>query len=256
MKELFQSNKFLINVSRFEERLDDLSCTLSPLVEKGISREGDKLILATIAALKSCVEDTRDQGFLILEEVIGASQNPGHLKAWLDDFDSQIRLMEPDPYWILLTHSVTKGKEINGIMSQMWDNIENVAECARFYINKYEVTNELADNSQDELKTSTEDIPVRRQLRHKAGDFSRLIQYGNKKKLLKRLHQLIDGQSGANVGSVIRKAIDEGYLRNEPTKADFESEFRLIGSWQAIHNYFHFEADNGKLIRAERIVIF
>lgn len=249
MNEFFLSNRFLINVSRFEERLDDLSCTLSPLVEKGISREGDKLILATIAALKSSVEDTRDQGFLILEEVIGASQNPDHLKAWLDDFDSQIRLMEPNPYWILLTHSVTRGEEINGIISQMWDNIENVAECARFYINKYEVTNELADNSQDEF-------PVRRQSRHKAGDFSRLIQYGNKKKLLKRLHQLIDGQSGANVGSVIRKAIDEGYLRNEPTKADFESEFRLIGSWQAIHNYFHFEADNGKLIRAERIVIF
>lgn len=85
--------------------------------------------------------------------------------------------------------------------------------------------------------------------------FSDLIQYQDKDALLKRLHFLIDGKSGADVGAVLLKAQQQGYLTECPTRAEYESEFSLVGSWQAIHNYMN-PGNSNALVKANKIIIF
>ena len=260
MKVFLKSNRFCISVAKFNERLDDLRLLLSPFLEKGIVNGGeeDKIISDTIDELRTIIDETENKGNEIMEEVIEASPDelsfPNQLKIWLEDFDGQIgNPLKPDLYWVSLTHSATKGKMINSLISRMWDNIENVAECVRYYANKYDVN---IDENTTESGTIVDSEPCKIEKPKNSPSFRDLIQYEDTDALLKRLHVLIDGKGGAGVGSVIRKAIDDGYLMDEPKKAEFESEFDLKGSWQAIHNYFHFEGDNNKLIKASRIVIF
>lgn len=85
--------------------------------------------------------------------------------------------------------------------------------------------------------------------------FRNIIQYENKEKLLKRLHSLIDGKWGADVGSVLLSARLNNYLTRNPTQAEFKSEFELIGTWSAITNYMNDNNQNA-LDRANKIVIF
>ena len=89
----------------------------------------------------------------------------------------------------------------------------------------------------------------------KSQNFTDVVQYGDKEKLLERLHQLIDNKRGADVGAVLLKARLDNYITRNPTRKEFESEFELIGSWSAISNYM---SDNNRnaLDRANRIVIF
>ena len=91
--------------------------------------------------------------------------------------------------------------------------------------------------------------------KHSTPNFLHLILHPEPKKLLKRLHQLIDGKSGAAVGAVLLRAQQKGYLSDVPTKMEFESEFTLIGKWNAIHNYMN---DNNEkaLAKANKIIIF
>lgn len=85
-------------------------------------------------------------------------------------------------------------------------------------------------------------------------NFSDIIQYSDKEKLLKRLHELIDGRSGADVGCIILSAKLNNYIIRNPTRKEFESEFEIIGSWTAITNYF--SESNNALDRANKIVLF
>lgn len=85
-------------------------------------------------------------------------------------------------------------------------------------------------------------------------NFSDIIQYPDKEKLLKRLHELIDGRSGADVGCIILSAKLNNYIIRNPTRKEFESEFEIIGSWTAITNYF--SESNNALDRANKIVLF
>lgn len=86
-------------------------------------------------------------------------------------------------------------------------------------------------------------------------DFRHLIQHPNPDKLLKRLHTLIDGRGGADVGCVLMKCIQENYLLRNPTRAEFCAEFQLRGTWSAIHNYLDDNNENA-LARANKTVIF
>lgn len=91
--------------------------------------------------------------------------------------------------------------------------------------------------------------------KHSTPKFLHLILHPEPKKLLKRLHQLIDGKRGAAVGAVLMRAQQKGYLIKVPTQAEFESAFTLIGGWTAIHNYMN---DNNEkaLAKANKIIIF
>lgn len=90
----------------------------------------------------------------------------------------------------------------------------------------------------------------------KSSKFRDIIQYSDKDKLLKRLHELIDGKSGADVGAVLLNAyFIKPYLTRRPKKKEFESEFELIGSWSAISNYMS-ENNQNAIDLANKIVIF
>lgn len=91
----------------------------------------------------------------------------------------------------------------------------------------------------------------------KIATFADLIQHQDKEKILSRLHELIDGRGGSDVGSILAKAIWDGYLKREPTQEEYKSEFNLIGSWEGIRKYFAgFKDDDKKLQRALDIIIF
>ena len=91
--------------------------------------------------------------------------------------------------------------------------------------------------------------------KHSTPNFLHLILHTEPKKLLERLHRLIDGKSGAAVGAVVLRAQQKGYLIKVPTQAEFRSEFALVGKWNAIHNYMN---DNNEkaLAKANKIIIF
>ena len=86
-------------------------------------------------------------------------------------------------------------------------------------------------------------------------NFADIIQYPDKQKLLERLHYLIDGKRGAEVGAVLLKAQQDGLLTRIPRRTEFESEFDLIGGWSAIHNYMN-DNNLNALEKANKIIIF
>lgn len=90
----------------------------------------------------------------------------------------------------------------------------------------------------------------------KKHSFDNIIQYRDKEELKKRLHELIDGKSGKDVGIVLARAKTvDGYLTRFPTQKEYESEFELNGSWQSISNYFY-KDDNTTLGSVNSIIIF
>lgn len=91
--------------------------------------------------------------------------------------------------------------------------------------------------------------------KHSTPNFLHLILHSEPKKLLERLHQLIDRKSGAEVGAVLLHAQQKGYLSDVPTQAEFESEFALVGKWNAIHNYMN-DNSTKALAKANKIIIF
>ena len=87
--------------------------------------------------------------------------------------------------------------------------------------------------------------------------FLDIIQYEDKEKLLKRLHFLIDGKGGRDVGFVfVRAKFIDHFITRYPTEEEYESEFKLIGTWSGISNYFYKEEENKVLSSAYDIVIF
>jgi len=85
--------------------------------------------------------------------------------------------------------------------------------------------------------------------------FYDIVQHEDPDKLVERLHQLIDGRRGADVGCVLLKCLLDGYITRKPKQREFESEFTLIGGWTAIHNYMNDNNENA-LDRANKIIIF
>ena len=85
--------------------------------------------------------------------------------------------------------------------------------------------------------------------------FHDIVQHEDPDKLVERLHQLIDGRKGADVGCVLLKCWQDGYLTRRPKQKEFESEFSLIGGWNAIHKYMDDNNENA-LDRANKIIIF
>lgn len=90
----------------------------------------------------------------------------------------------------------------------------------------------------------------------KKSQFSDLIQYENKEALLERLHFLIDGKGGVDAAAIIVRATDiDKYLLRYPKQKEYESEFTLIGSWEAIRKNLC-EPDNNMMDRLKNVIIF
>lgn len=89
----------------------------------------------------------------------------------------------------------------------------------------------------------------------KQPSFRSIIQYEDKERLLGRLHKLIDGKQGADVGAVLLKAKKEKYLTKCPNEKEYISEFTLVGSWAAIKKYLNTNTPTAEG-NADNIVIF
>ena len=119
-----------------------------------------------------------------------------------------------------------------------------------------EETTETEEKSETEAVTETEaETETETEEENRKSLFCNIIQYEDPQALLKRLHQLIDGKKGADVGCVLLKCKQDGYIPRNPTQAEFKSEFALKGTWQAIHNYLN-EDDMNALDRANKVIIF
>ena len=97
--------------------------------------------------------------------------------------------------------------------------------------------------------------PPPRQQGGQQPSFRHIIAHHQPEALLERLHQLIDGRRGADVGSVLLKCLLDGYIGRRPTQREFEEEFQLIGGWRAIHKYMDDNNENA-LIRSNKVIIF
>lgn len=62
----------------------------------------------------------------------------------------------------------------------------------------------------------------------KQPSFRSIIQYEDKERLLGRLHKLIDGKQGADVGAVLLKAKKEKYLTKCPNERSMSANLPLL----------------------------
>lgn len=195
-----------------------------------------------------------------------------------DKTSSKEELMRQGPYnckdtWVINGSIITDSLLWRGLtefgrnIPELWDInniIERASEVRAMYMGAMAAcpqTNGEAPKS-DERTTKRQATDEAENKRKKANkpqpDFKTVIQPINdksEKEILARLHKLIDGKSGADVGSVLLAALQEGYLARKPARGEYEAEFSLIGSWSAIWNYMDDNNVNA-LVRANKIIIF
>lgn len=68
--------------------------------------------------------------------------------------------------------------------------------------------------------------------------FETLIMQQNKEKVLKRLHDLVDGHKGRRVALVMRVCVKLGII-SHPTWTPIEHEFKNIGKSKGFYKYFN-----------------
>lgn len=100
--------------------------------------------------------------------------------------------------------------------------------------------------SEEEIKMTDEQKEV---------SFHHLIQYPESDKFLQRLHQLIDGSKGADVGCVLLHCKQNNWLKRVPTEREFCSEFNLLGKWKSVQKYMN-ENNLNALSRANQVMFF
>lgn len=128
-------------------------------------------------------------------------------------------------------------------------------ECTILLIDFFEIVPKMINAIDSIFQVSTKENDTKNSEHLYTPSFTNIIQYSDKNKILKRLHQLIDGHKGADVGATLLKAQLDGYLTRIPTQSEFKSEFNLIGGWSAVHNYMSDNNQNA-LEKANRIIIF
>lgn len=100
-----------------------------------------------------------------------------------------------------------------------------------------------------------EHTAVNQTANEKTHSFRSIVQYPDADELIARLHQLIDGSQGADVGCVLLHCKLHNYLKRTPTLQEFRSEFQLMGTWKSIQKYMN-ENNLNALGRANSIIVF
>lgn len=114
---------------------------------------------------------------------------------------------------------------------------------------------EMNDSTFTDLLKDLQHIKGNKPGKRAKKDFRSLIQYEDKDKLLKRLHVLIDGKGGSDVGAVLLHCLLQKYISRIPTQPEFESEFELIGTWRSIRYYVDDTNESAKY-KAQNVQIF
>ena len=103
------------------------------------------------------------------------------------------------------------------------------------------------------VKSAIDGEDVVKENRCKNKSFSSVIQAEDKTAFLQRLHKVIDGKNGKDVAAALYQAKKEGYITRYPTKAEYEAEFTLIGSWQGIWKHLDKGDSNDMLIAGSAV---
>ena len=117
-----------------------------------------------------------------------------------------------NPYWILS----------DGKASPRWDGVTGYFRSLDYSCKEFL---KIADYYRCNNKQTTYPTKQTKLLSIQKSDFRNIIQYEDKEKLLNRLHFLIGGKRGADVGAILLQAKVEGYLMRTPNRAEFENEF-------------------------------
>ena len=119
----------------------------------------------------------------------------------------------------------------------------------------YDVEMFIIEYCQQEGKNTKK---TRIQKKDKNTDFRNCIQCRDKEGLINRLHELIDGKQGRDVGYVLLKCRIDGLITRNPTGAEMEIEFPSVIYDSSVRNYLTEDSlsDNGKVVKAGQIVIF
>ncbi len=186
------------------------------------------------------------------------------IEEWLDEYlfsdaDLSVDCKKRILRLALNTDGVDEGKRerLNQVLAQLEQEITKTHQGVK---QADRTSNTIEKETQNHAKQKN-DSHQQRQAKKKS--FTDIIQYKeegltdaeSKAKVLNRLHELIDGKRGAKVGATLLKAQQDGLLITCPTQAEFEDEFKLIGTWQAIHNYMSDNNPNA-LELAYKIIIF
>ena len=148
-----------------------------------------------------------------------------------------------NPYWILS----------DGKASPRWDGVTGYFRSLDYSCKEFL---KIADYYRCNNKQTTYTTKQTKLLSIQKSDFRNIIQYEDKEKLLNRLHFLIGGKRGADVGAILLQAKVEGYLMRTPNRAEFENEFGKLtddenstakSKWEAIRKYL--DSENSTAIK-------
>lgn len=157
----------------------------------------------------------------------------------VEDYDSDRELAKMRQY----------AKKVNSLDTEMqkWEK-----DFSRLI---YDVEMFIIEYCQQEGKNTKK---TRTQKKDKNTDFRNCIQCKDKEKLIERLHELIDGKQGCDVGYVLLKCRIDGLITRNPKEEEMKSEFPSVNYNSSVKNYLTEDSlsDNGKVARAGQIVIF
>ncbi|MBQ5643672.1 MAG: hypothetical protein IIV13_07965 [Bacteroidaceae bacterium] len=170
--------------------------------------------------------------------------------AW-EGYSHQRNLSALHAIYAMVHAIVDREKDKSEFIEDFLDTIrtdETINEAMEFFLPADKQPNTTATPPSSTTETETEE-------ENRKSLFWNIIQYKDPQTLLERLHQLIDGKKGADVGCVLLKCKQDGYITRKPTQAEFKSEFELNGTWAAIHKYMGENSMNA-LDRANKVIIF
>lgn len=159
---------------------------------------------------------------------------------------------------VVNSHEVTL---LQVISDSLVSTMENNKTLFKSLIKKYTEQDETGtgDNEPQQGGIGIKDIQEESNTKKfKKANFRDCIQYKDKEKLIKRLHELIDGKKGRDVGYVLLKCRMDGLITRNPTKDEMNAEFPSVVYKSGVKNYLTEGSlsDNGKLSKASQIVIF
>lgn len=125
-----------------------------------------------------------------------------------------------------------------------------IKSWAQAYVD--DICERLAMNA---TEAETQQKCMKRERRKKTFYDALLIPEEDKIAFIKTLHSLIDGKRGRDVGVVLSAAMMQNKIR-KPTRAEYESEFKLHGTWNAIYKYLDDESDDNKFLGDVKKVVF
>ncbi len=179
-----------------------------------------------------------------------SSFNNGLLFFDIECFRANIR-------YIIQQRGVERAAEIVTMFQKEWEDIEQweafeIAKYPKDQIRKFKLflfhglDKELKINLETPKVTMASDKPKNNRSICSSMEFEQLLQCEKREKgrVMKRLHELLDGKGGKEVAIVLAAAMYKyNYLLHIPTEKQYTAGFELTGTWKAVRSYIKSHTD-------------